>query len=222
MKKEGLKVNVTKGANGWNIQMNKFINAFIKKTVFQKKKEYKMTYKRISRRSGIVKDGDMLKKGKITKKNNFVINMAFYVDRSGSMGGSIDNVFNAAYKICEVIKKQYRKEKVVDDVVFKMHVFDYNITEIKFGSKVRADGGTAPFHKLLQYITSHTNDYLVNVIITDAGMDMDRSEIKKFMKDINNLLIFITNVHSSDMESIANEYSTQLKYILADSQFELD
>ena len=63
------------------------------------------------------------------RKNGMTINAAFYIDRSGSMGSSIENVFDAAYIICESLKKQFKSEKVVDDFVFKIHSFDLGWTE---------------------------------------------------------------------------------------------
>ena len=143
--------------------MNSSINAFVKKKVFQKKREYQSTYSRVKRGSGFVKYGQPIQPGRKIKEEKFTINVAFYIDRSGSMSGSIENVFKALYIIAESLKKQYGKEKVVDDVTFKIYAFDTQMQEIPFGKKAYAGGGTMAFHQLLSYMKDHTKEYLINV-----------------------------------------------------------
>lgn len=217
----GLAINNHKAMSGWNQQMNSYIIAYVKKKVFQKRRVFKKTYSRIKRGSGFVEYGKPIMPGKRLRDEKLTINAAFYVDRSGSMGGSIDNVFKAAYTISEALKKQFSKEKVVDEVTFKMHCFDYNMHEIKWGEKMSANGGTMPFHEILSYIGKHTNEYLINVIITDAEFDINEAEVKKFIKDIKGMVCFVTNNDNSTMKKLAKEYNTTLYYILANSSFEL-
>ena len=219
LKESGLSTNTSKGLSGWNQQMNSSINAFVKKKVFQKKREYQSTYSRIKRGSGFIKYGEAINPGRKIKEEKFTINVAFYIDRSGSMGYSINNVFKALYTIAESLKKQYAKEKVVDDVAFKIYAFDTSMTEIKYGQKTSAGGGTMAFHEILNFIKDHTKEYLINVIITDAEFDINEKEIDKFIKDIDGMIEFITNTDNNTMKKLGKKYESKLNYILADSDF---
>ena len=213
--------NQYKSAAGWNQKMNTYIITYVKQRVFQKKRVYKKTYSRLKRGSGFVKYGQPIDPGKKRRDEKLTINAAFYVDRSGSMSSSIDNVFKAAYVISESLKKMFSREKVVDEVTFKMHAFDYSMHELKWGSRMRADGGTMSFHEILNYIGKHTNDYLINVIITDAEFDINESEVKKFIKDIKGMIVFVTNNDNATMKKLGKDYKGTLYYILANSSFEL-
>ena len=218
----GLSTGVQKGTVGWNKQMNSYINTYVKKKVFQKKRQYESTYSRVKRGSGFVKYGEPINPGTKLKESSLTINVAFYVDRSGSMGYSIDNVFKASYTISESLKKQFSKEKVVDEVSFKMYCFDTEMKEIPFGKKCSVGGGTMGFHQILKFIKDKTNDFLINVIITDAQFSIDKTEVKNFIKDINGMICFVTNQDNSTMKDLSKQYNTQLFYILANSSFELD
>lgn len=221
LKESGLSVGTEKGQRGWNQEMNSYINSYVKKKVFQKRREYELTYKKMNRRAGYVKWGEPIKKGKKLREEKLTINVAFYIDRSGSMSSSIDDVFKAAYTICESLKKQFGKEKVVDEVTFKMHAFDTMMHEIKFGNKMSASGGTMDFDRILEYINNNTKEYLINVIITDAGFSINADDTEKFIKNIDGMILFITNIDSKTMKDLAKKHDTQLFYVLADSNFTL-
>lgn len=222
LKESGLAVNTSNGVSGWNQQMNVSINAFVKKKVFQKKRQYQQTYSRIKRGSGFVKFGEPIKPGKKVKEEKLTINVAFYIDRSGSMGSSIDNVFKALYIIAESLKKQFSRENVVESVSFKIYAFDTSMQEIPFGKKTTAGGGTMGFHEILKFIKDHTKEYLINVIITDAEFNIDVNETDKFIKDVDGMIEFITNTENLDMKKLAKKYENQLNYILANSDFTLN
>ena len=119
-KKNGLKVEVYQGNVSWNQQMNKAVNAFVKKMVFQKKREYESTYSRFKRGSGYVEYGQFIMPGEKEKENGLIIDTAFYIDRSGSMTSHINNVFKACLMIGEALKKNFRKEKVVSKILFEI------------------------------------------------------------------------------------------------------
>ena len=222
LKKSGLITDGTfKGASmHWNQEMNKTIKAFLKKKVFQKQREFKRTYQRVKRGSGFVEFGKPLERGKKLKNDKLLINVAFYIDRSGSMQDRIDNAFDALYVVAESLKKQFGHEKVVDDVQFKIYAFEYDIREINFGKRCTTGGGTMPFQQLLRDISDRTKDYLINVILTDAGFsDINVSEVDKFINDIDGCILFITNEPSSIMKNIAKKHNTKLFYIEADKNF---
>ena len=220
LEKNGLAQKISKGTASWNLEMNSIINKYVKNKVFQKKRQYKKTYSRFKRGAGFVTNGTIINPGKKIKDDKLTINAAFYIDKSGSMGGSIDNVFKACYTICESLKKQFSKEAVVDDVVFKIFAFDMNIKEIPYGKKAMADGGTCDFSDIFDYIKNETNTFLINIIITDAASSVDKNKVKKLINDIAGMVIFIANNDSqSEIKELAKEYNTKLFYILADSDF---
>ena len=217
----GLQETVQRGNTGWSSQMTHACTAFVKKMVYQKNRQYKRTYSRIRRGSGFVNYGEPLKPGKKPKENSLLINVAFYIDRSGSMTGIIDNVFDAAYTMAEGLKKQFGKEKVVDDIAFKMFYFDENIREIPWGKRVNADNGNCDFAEIVDFIKENTQDYLINIVITDAQFDVDIASIDKFLEKINGMLTLIVNSDSYDFQEIENHNKSKVKYIKADPSFSL-
>ena len=226
-KKNGLSTGVEHGTKGaaWNQKMNRCIMNYVKNKVFKYKRLYKKTYKRVRRGSGPTEAGKPIEKGKIIRNELLTINAAFYIDRSGSMDGNMDNVFDACYIICEALKKQFSKEKVVSKIGFKLHAFDTQMHEIKFGKRVNAGGSNMSFHEILQYIEKHTNDFLINIIITDGYYDMNETEIKKFLKNIRGMVVYVVNNQNSTLlEKISKErdFSNILFYIEADSSFKID
>lgn len=221
LSKSGLGGNSQRGTASWNEKMNINANAFVKKKLFQKKRQYESTYTRVKRGSGFVEYGKPIEQGRRIKENKFTINAAFYIDRSGSMGGSIDNVFNACYTIAESLKKQFGKDRIVEDVTFKIYAFNMEMKEIKFGKKCNAEGGTMSFHDILKFMSEHTKEYMINVIITDAQFDVNEGEVKKFIKETDGMIQFITNTETQEMKQLAKQYSDKLYYILADREFKI-
>ena len=223
LKREGLKVKTSYGNAGWNTQMNKICKAFVKKKIFQKKRQYEKTYSRVKRGSGFVKFGNPIEPGRKIKEDKMDINVAFYIDRSGSMDRSIDNVFGAVFYIADALKKYFGKEKVVNDTIFESYAFDVSLHKLKFGQKMKADGGTMSFNKLLDYVNEYSKDFLINVIVTDAQFsNIDTSTIKNLLKDINGILIFITNIDNETIKELSDKQPDKLHYILANSEFTLD
>ena len=221
LNKSGLSSGVEKGMSGWNQQLNQSCTAFVKKKVFQKKRFFKSTYQRVRRGSGFVKMGEPIQPGKKKLEKKLTINVAFYIDISGSMSECINDVWKASYVIAEGLKKNFGKENVVDEVTFKMHAFDTQMFEVPYGKKKNAGGGTMNFENILEYIKDNTYDYLINIIITDAGFSIDKTQTAKFIKNIDGMIEFVTNEDSVEMKKLAKEYPTQLNYILADPQFNI-
>ena len=166
--------------------------------------------------------GEPLQPGRRVKDDTMVINVAFYIDRSGSMGSALDTVFDAAYVICDALKKKYRKDKVVNNnIIFKILAFDDDIDEIKFGNKTTFGGGTMSMSDLLKSIKRYTNNYLINVVITDGYFDINDSEVKKFIEDVNGIVVYIVNRDFPEMEKLAKQLNTKLFFIKADSAFKI-
>ena len=222
LKRDGLKANTFKGQSGWNTKMNQICKAFVKKKIFQKKRQFEKTYTRVRRGSGFVKFGNPIDPGRKVKEDKMDVNVAFYIDRSGSMSGSIDNVFKAVFYIAESLKKAFGKEKIVNETIFESYAFDYSLHKLKFGQKMSANGGTMSFNDLLKHINENTKDFLINVIVTDAQFsDINVSAVKDLLNEIDGIIIFITNTANTTMGDISKKYSTKLNYILADGDFKL-
>ena len=222
LKRDGLKTNTLKGQSGWNTKMNQICKAFVKKKIFQKKRQFEKTYTRVRRGSGFVKFGNPIDPGRKVKEDKMDVNVAFYIDRSGSMSNSINNVFKAVFYIAESLKKTFGKEKVVNETIFESYAFDTSLHKLKFGQKMPASGGTMSFNELLDNINKNTKDFLINVIVTDAQFsDINVSAVKDLLNEINGIIIFVTNTPNEIMEDISKKYSTKLNYILADEEFKL-
>ena len=221
----GLANNTKKGKGAWNKQMDVAINAYVKKNLDKKRRQFEQTYKRVKRGSGIVKMGTPIIPGKRIKDDKMPINIAYYIDRSGSMEACINQVFEAAFKISEALKQRFRKDKLVKSTDFRTFVFNTSMKEIKFGQKTYASGGTMGLDEILNFINKNTKNMLINIIITDAGFNVNETEIKKFLKDgVDGLVIFITNAENAEVKKIANEneFKTKLIYILADANFNVE
>lgn len=224
LKETGLVVQTQKGISLWNQQLNGYVKSYVKNKVFQKHREFKRTYQRVKRGSGFVEYGQPLQRGKKIKDDKLIISVAFYVDRSGSMCGTIDNVFEAAYVIAEALKKQFSKEKVVGDIQFKMYTFDDSIEEIQWGKKVQARGGNMSMHQYLKEIEKLTGDYLINIFITDGEFNVDAKDVTDLLKKLGGCLIYVTNTPSecsTVMKRLSKTNATQLFYIDADKDFNI-
>ena len=221
----GLANNTKKGKGAWNKQMDVAINAYVKKNLDKKRRQFEQTYKRVKRGSGIVKMGAPIIPGKRIKDDKMPINIAYYIDRSGSMEACIDKVFEAAFKISEALKQRFRKDKLVKSTDFRTFVFNTHMDEIRFGQTTSASGGTMGLDQILAFINKNTKNVLINIIITDAGFTVNESEIKNFLKSgVDGLVIFITNTENNEVKKIANEteFKTKLIYILADADFNVE
>lgn len=221
----GLANNTRKGKGAWNKQMDVAINAYVKKNLDKKRRQFEQTYKRVKRGSGIVKMGTPIIPGKRIKDDKMPINIAYYIDRSGSMEACIDEVFKAAFKISEALNQRFRKDKLVKSIDFRTFVFNTYMDEIKFGQTTYASGGTMGLDQILEFINKNTKNVLINIIITDAGFTVNEKEIKNFLKTgVDGLVIFITNTENEEVKKIADEpeFKTKLIYILADANFDVE
>ena len=221
----GLANNTRKGKGAWNKQMDVAINAYVKKNLDKKRRQFEQTYKRVKRGSGIVKMGTPIIPGKRIKDDKMPINIAYYIDRSGSMEACIDDVFKAAFKISEALNQRFRKDKLVKSIDFRTFVFNTHMDEIKFGQTTYASGGTMGLDQILEFINKNTKNVLINIIITDAGFTVNEKEIKNFLKTgVDGLVIFITNTENTEVKKIADEpeFKTKLIYILADAEFNVE
>jgi hypothetical protein len=210
-----------KGKSSWRAKLETEINAFVKNKL-RKFKQYEQTYKRIRRGTGVPKMGDIIKPGKRVKDNKLDIRVGFYVDRSGSMSGCINQVWEALYRIGDGLVKNFGRDKYVEDVSFDVFAFDNNLYKVKYGKKMPANGGTMSFEELMGYVEKHTKENLVNIILTDAGFSgVDLTKVKDIISK-GNLFVFITNdaQDSTGIKQLSEDKNiTNLIYIKADANF---
>ena len=216
----GLEVKVQKGNSTWNQDMSRYINAYVKNKIFKKKRQWMSTYSKVRRGAEPMVFGQPLLPGRKIIEESMDINCAFYVDKSGSMDGSIKDVYNAVYRLADAMKKQFSREQVVKGIDFDIYAFDTSIVKVKFGNSTKADGGTMSFDDLLGHIDDKSKDYMINVIITDAGFGgIDESKVEKFIDGLGGIILFITNVDNDQIKNMAKKKEGKLYYILADSKF---
>lgn len=223
---QGLDVGARQGSHSnWNKTLTTNILSYVSQRV-RTRTQYESSWRRISRRQNTVKPGDLLMKGKKRKKDQIKVNIAFYIDCSGSMGGCIDNVFDSAIAIGEALKKNFGREAAssngaISEFEFKTFLFNDSIHPIEWGKRYGARGGTLPFDGIVDYIKKNTNDYLINVIITDAEFDIKRDVVMGMLNEVYGLIQFVTNSSNKTIESMAMGSKGKLQYIEADPNFSI-
>jgi len=215
---------MNRGNSGWDTQMKTVINGFIKKRVFQKKRQYQSTYSRVKRGSGFIKFGEPISPGRKVKEDKMTLNMAFYVDKSGSMYNCISQVYDAAYTVADAMKKNFGKDPVIDQTEFRMYAFDEDMHLLKWGQKTNASSGNMSFEEMCEFMENNTKEYLINVFITDAQFTITPDKVEKIIKDHDGIILFITNVPNATMKALAQkeQNKTKLFYIEASEDFTLD
>lgn len=225
LNKGGMQIGAEHAQKGWEEKMYQYTTNFVKKNINAHRRQFKKSYRRIDRRSGkLPKFDEFMRPGKEVKKNSLLVNAAFYVDNSGSMdyGDRIGSVWTATYEICEALKKKFSHNNVVSGVGFKIHYFNDYVHEIDYGKKTGTSGCTLPFEDLLEQILLRSNDYLINIIITDAGFNsIDYEDCKKFMSKVSGMVNFITVCDNPTVKKLASEFPNQFFYILAGENFKL-
>ena len=223
---QGLDVGARQGSHSnWNKTLTTNILSYVSQRV-RTRTQYESSWRRISRRQNTVKPGDLLMKGKKRKKDQIKVNIAFYIDCSGSMGSCINNVFDSAIAIGEALKKNFGREAAssngaISEFDFKTFLFNDSIHPIEWGKRYGASGGTLPFDGIVDYIKKNTNDYLINVIITDAEFDIKRDVVMGMLNEVYGLIQFVTNSSNKTIESMAMGSKGKLQYIEADPNFSI-
>ena len=222
LKASGLGTETKHGKGStWNNKFTSNITSFVKGRVHKARQQYTRSYNRMKRGSGYVGPGGIIQPGKKIKENKLNISTAFYIDHSGSMGSTTENVFDACYSLAEALKKQFGRDSVVDKISFRVFPFNHKIKEIEFGKRIGDSGSTCSFGELINFILKNTKDCLINVIITDAGFSNTTDDIVALLKEVDGLIVFITNQESYEIKKLADmsQFKTKLVYILADHDF---
>ncbi len=217
-KKEGLVIRQRRGA-AWNKQLDKMIDGYIHQEVIQKHREVEQTYHRVKRGTRPVKFGEPIQPGVKIKDDKLNINLAFYIDRSGSMDAVVDKVFALAYQLSDKIIKEFGQESVVGDIGFRYFAFDDSMSEIKKGQSVGSGGGTMPLKKILDEIKDNTASDLINIIITDAEFTIDKAAVVSLAKSMPGMFFLIANQPKPECEDISKILKGKFVFIQADQDF---
>ena len=220
LKRPSLGINVKKGSTTWNQQLNTCVNKYVRQRVASKKRKYEKTYRRVKRGTGYIEFGQPIEPGRRVKQDKMVINAAFYVDRSGSMTYRIDNVFTAIFDIADGLNKSFRREKVVEKTEYRTFVFNTKMAEIPWGKKVEAFGNTMGFEEILENIVEQTDNFMINIIVTDGQFNIQMAKVKEFLKKIQGIVIVVANTSIPKIEQEA-KHNLQLFFIQADTEFKL-
>lgn len=220
LKRPSLGINVKKGSTTWNQQLNTCVNKYVRQRVASKKRKYEKTYRRVKRGTGYIEFGQPIEPGRRVKQDKMVINAAFYVDRSGSMTYRIDNVFTAIFDIADGLNKSFRREKVVEKTEYRTFVFNTEMAEIPWGKKVEAFGNTMGFEEILENIVQQTDNFMINIIVTDGQFNIQMAKVKEFLKKIQGIVIVVANTAIPKIEQEA-KHNLQLFFIEADKEFKL-
>lgn len=232
----GMKVMTRESGAGWFEKLDKIIDTYVKQKIIRQPKVYKQTYSRIARRQPL--NPEIINKGKIEKKNQIQLKVAFYMDCSASMGSynRYKNVVVAANTIADSLDEAYKKSdiiKVDEEKSFLFYRFDRgfkdNIVEMDRGDlNMPLGGGTPSAASLINHICGGVNGYegkdaVVNVIMTDGYMDgAENAMAEALNKYPNFMFIFITCDFQADIKRMAlsGAYSN-LAYIQSDDSFNL-
>ena len=221
-KKLAVKTYARRAKNAWDVDFKKIIDAYVDNCIQEKKREMRSTYQRPNRRQGEVHEGDIIKRGKMPKKDKMDITMTFYIDISGSMwGGKVVNAFKAAYAYSDFIQKKNESEKVIGDFDYTYYAFNtqfYKITGRKIPS---ANGDNVDFNKILEYIEKHSLNDMINIIITDAQFNIGTQKSIECIKRTSGLFIVIANnaKNQSEFDKMKNVLKEKFEFLLADDNF---
>lgn len=220
LKRPSLGINVKRGSATWNQQLNTCVNKYVRQRVASKKRKYEKTYRRVKRGTGYVEFGQPIEPGRRVKQDKMVINAAFYIDRSGSMSSRIDNVFTAIFDIADGLTKSFRREMVVEKTEYRSFVFNTQMQEIDWGKKVNANGNTMDFEDILEKIVEQTDNFMINIIVTDGQFNIKMNKVKESLKKIEGIVIVVANTRIAKIEQEA-KHNLQLFFIEADTEFKL-
>lgn len=221
LRKPDIGIKVRRGPASWDAELQQTVNKYVRMRVAQKKRKYEKTYRRVKRGTGHVEFGQPIEPGRRVKEDKMMINVAFYIDRSGSMSGKpIQNVFDACFTIGEMLNKAFKREKVVAGTEFKTFAFDTKMREIPYGKRATPGGGTMGFDEILDFMVKNTDNFMINIILTDGAFEIRLAHVRKFLKDISGIVVVIANSNLAVLEQ-ESKHSTQLFFIKADENFTL-
>lgn len=195
-KKFGIDIFATKGSHtNYNDLMFKNIKNILSNRIQSLQKKYKDTYSRVNRRTPHA-EGGIIRKGRKLNMDKVTLTITFYVDISGSMTSEtvkkiFENLYNNASPIIETYKKTFGH--IIENIDFKYYSFNEKISPVLNKTIPYSSGGNVELSEIIKYIHKYTETSLINVIITDAGFEINNANIIKEFKDNDGYLIILTD-----------------------------
>lgn len=221
LRQSGLASETVRAKANWKKLTYKAIDSYINNQVFQKKREWKNTYQRPKRGSGIVKMGEPIQMGRIPKEDKLDIPIGFYIDKSGSMYSTMDRAAKAMYGIAQDIKKEWYRDKIIGEMDFRFFAFDTQMHELKVGQVPRANDDNMSLAEILEFIATRPKKDLINIIITDGQYPINDAQMAAYFKNYDGLMVMVINNVNSKMKALEDKFKGKFVYVQADSQFSL-
>lgn len=220
--RELITVKAKRAGQGWEKNMDTVVNVYLKRRLLKLQLMYKKAWNRPNRRQGVIRPGEFILPGKKRIEESLPISFAIYIDRSVSMGdGSVRSATESCYTLCENIKKKYSSQRNVGKMSFKIFAWDTGIYPVKYGNFFNCSGSTMPMWQLIEVIEEHTNDCLVNIVLTDGEFDTTEEQVKKALDKVEGIIVFIINQPKYEVEALAKKFKN-LHYIQATADFGID
>ena len=219
----GLVAHTTSGGSrNWNKKFNSTINQYVSQKVHNASVKFKKSWSRQKRGSGPIEFGKPLAQGKEKERDGISINMAFYVDTSGSMmGDPIKNCCKAVNAIANNIDKHYIKNPVVAGTSYTAYSFDTHFHKETMPLDIPArSANNIDLDELLAGMQEKTQTSMINVILTDAEFPVPVEKCISLVKKFPGLLVFVINNtgHHNDYKEIEKKCKNFI-YIEADDEF---
>ena len=214
----------------WSTNFMSNVVNYMRSNINRMEREWRKTFARPNRRNGVVKPGQMLKKGRVEIKEGVTITMKFFVDRSGSMGNDgLRRALTAVWSVCDKIKAQYKSNKMIKGFDCMVYPFDEGIHRpLKYGEMYSSGSGNVGFDTTLRNMVKISTDSgentMLNVILTDGQWDIPVNSSLSELRKMAGTVIFITNSEDQKqlnaLEEIESKFD-RFKLILADNNWTL-
>jgi len=220
LRQTGLAMPSQNVKSNWKKVAFQELNGYIKQKVTIMRREYESTYRRFKRGSGIPKMGDPLQKGRMVKQDKLDVSIAFWIDKSGSMGNCIRDAATCMYDLAEGIKKVWFSDPMIGGFDFEFFEWDTSISQLKPGQIPSCGGSTMSIGELLKGMCDREKRNLVNFIITDGATSINDSVFDKYIKDLGGLVIMVCNSQDLEFEQKAKR-TPEFVFIQAPADFRL-
>ena len=214
----------------WSSQFMSSVVSSMRSNITRLEREWRKTFARPNRRNGVVRMGQVLKKGRIEVKEGVTITMKFFVDRSGSMENwGVRKALSAVWSVCDTIKAQYNDNKMIKGFDCMVYPFDEGIHKpLKYGEMYSSGGSNVGFdvtlRNMVKISTESGENTMLNVILTDGRWDIPVNSSLTELRKMAGAVIFITNNEDHEqldaLEEIESKFD-RFKLILADKEWTL-
>jgi len=232
LEKPNAAANSDDGNGNWKQTLLMKAKIFIRQRLKSMKK-YKQSYQRVKRgikpySSEQLHSGKaIIMPGKLEVRQKIGFDIALYIDTSGSMDHCINQVFKAAYSICDALKIEGARDQNVDKnkINLRTFIFTQTMEEIKYGTTRRATGGTYSFEDLLSDVNENGAHAFVNIVITDGEFGgVNAQKVAEVINGMDGMFFLVTNNTKGKFDNVEDEVkhvcgSNKLVVLYTDSEF---